>query len=184
MTSRRRWKTSQSCCTFLRPVLFFSLLVLLLAVKGWRYINAIFFANEICKTWADSVANLLSIEISGFFCHSDFTWNQLWRIFEVGKLPPFGKFQPSNSAKIHKKDEIKFRASKCVKIAGFAFRIPKLWFHVKFVFVKLPKLVTLAAARLYDALWNCVSAKATKYLNKLWKPSLFFHEIFHLAKNS
>ena len=28
-----------------------------------------------------------SVEISGFFCHSDFTWNQCLEIVEVLKLP-------------------------------------------------------------------------------------------------
>ena len=63
-----------------------------------------------------------TVEISGFICHSDFTWNQFWIIVEVLKLPffgnyrgsdfcPFGKLQLSLSTKMKKKKN--FTAFKC-----------------------------------------------------------------------
>ena len=33
-----------------------------------------------CKCFFALKEFVVSVEISGFFCHSDFTWNQLWRI--------------------------------------------------------------------------------------------------------
>ena len=52
------------------------------------------------------VRDFHNVEKSGFFCHSDFTWNQFWR---MPILPFLGLrilyicfFQPSKSAKIHK----------------------------------------------------------------------------------
>ena len=82
-----------------------------------------------------------SVEISAFFCHADFTWNQFWRMFKSSKNAIFailglwifhyGKFQPSENTKIHEKS--KLRSSKCVKIAIFGPLTPlkvisrKIW---------------------------------------------------------
>ena len=67
------------------------------------------------------LVDFLHREISGFICHSDFTY--LW-ILEVQKhilrgseICQFGKIQPSKRTKILKKT--KFTSSKCVKMAVF-----------------------------------------------------------------
>ena len=91
-----------------------------------------------------------SVENWEFFCHSDFTWNQIER-FEELKLPSFqfqmvwilflAKFQPSEIAQNHQ-----FLTSKPQKCQNDNFRNfwnSKNWFHVKSKWQKNSKTFTL-----------------------------------------
>ena len=57
-----------------------------------------------------------SVENYEFFCHSDFTWNQFWRIQKFKKCL-FFNFRGSENATIDKKSNL--RGSKCVEMALF-----------------------------------------------------------------
>ena len=66
------------------------------------------------------------MENSAFFCHSDLTWNQFWRMLKFqtyhfcnfrGSYFHLGQSQPSKNAK--------YRASKCDKTAIFGVGPPK-----------------------------------------------------------
>ena len=67
-----------------------------------------------------------SVEISWFFYHTDFTWNQFWP-FQC----QFGELQPSKSAKMNK-NQIS-DSPNVLKWQILPFWNPQNWFHVKSV---------------------------------------------------
>ena len=47
--------------------------------KSW--IN--FTRNSYSQSNKENAKRFYSVELSGFFCHSDFMWNQFWRIYKL-----------------------------------------------------------------------------------------------------
>ena len=77
--SRKLWNTEKNSYV-LTPFFIFSLTI------NWTWLKRLQYFHQ--KTSIDSyLLNLYlkvcvthCVEVLGFFCHSDFTWNQLWRI--------------------------------------------------------------------------------------------------------
>ena len=74
------------------------------------------------------------VEIAGFFCYSDFTWNQFQGLVYI--------FQPSKNGKNSYKAN--FTALKMVKMAVFELLKSLNWFHVKSEWLKNPQIATLS----------------------------------------
>ena len=105
---------------------------------SWFHEKIVNISNSQCANYK-ILFRFFSVEITEFFCHSDFKWNQLcslcsgafecWFSLEISHLK-MSKV-PKNS---------KFWSAQMVKLAGFG---ASNWFHVKSEWQKNPKISTL-----------------------------------------
>ena len=120
-----------------------------------------------------TISFLHSVEILGFFYHTDFTWNQFWP-FQC----QFGELQPSKSAKMNKNQIQTSEPLNVLKWQIFRLLIGQKWFHVKSEWQKISVISTQCS-------WNNVVPKKsqwvdfTKFLPKcdisqFFRPKCFF----------